>query len=324
MAVIAGCQTEVARTVRAVFGPFHTAESQAADQILLGGISDFCQKLLELLGMNLLPVAFDVVAEILDEALETLDFLRVRRLMHPVEKGDLLPVKILRHGLVRNEHEILDKLRGIVPVIGKNLRGMAIFVQMNLRLREIKVDRAAFSSVLPEKLCQYVHIFQHGDHIGVVFCKLRVLVRQDLFHLGVAHAMVRADHTLHDLMACHLAFFINIHKTAQGQPVQPFIERADPVGEGMGQHGNHPVCQINAGAPFQGLPVQSAVFLDIIGHIRDMDTQMPAVFVLCEGNGIIQVFRILAVYRHHKKIPKIGPSEGIRPGNRHIHAFRLV
>ena len=49
--------------------------------------------------MNLLPVAFDVVAEILDEALETLDFLRVRRLMHPVEKGDLLPVKILRHGL---------------------------------------------------------------------------------------------------------------------------------------------------------------------------------------------------------------------------------
>ena len=201
---------------------------------------------------------------------------------------------------------------------------MTVFVQMDLRLREIKVNGTPFSSVLPEKLCQYVHLLQHGNNICVSLRKVLVLVRQDLFHLGVAHAMVRADHTLHDLMACHLAFFINIHKTAQGQPVQPFIERADPVGEGMGQHGNHPVCQINAGAPFQGLPVQSAVFLDIIGHIRDMNAQMPAVFILCEGNGIVQVFRILAVDRHHEKIPKIGPSEGICLGNRHIHAFRLV
>ena len=184
MAVITGRQAEVARTVRAVFGPFHTAESQAADQILLWGIGDFCQKLLEFFGMNLLPVAFDVVAEILDEALETLDFLRVRRLMHPVEKGDLLPVKILRHGLVRNEHKIFDELRGVVPVIGKDLCGMTVFVQMDLRLREIKVNGTPFSSVLPEKLCQYVHIFQHGDHIGVVFCKLRVLVRQDPFWPG--------------------------------------------------------------------------------------------------------------------------------------------
>ncbi len=92
----------------------------------------------------------------------------------------------------------------------------------------------------------------------------------------------------------------------------------------MGQHGNHPVHQVNTGPPLQGLPVQGRILLNIICHVCNVNSQ--AVFFPIKGDAhsIVQILGILAVNGHHFHIPQIPAAGHVCLGYLLRHPFHLV
>ena len=96
-------------------------------------------------------------------------------------------------------------------------------------------------------------------------------------------------------MSGHIARLIDLHDAAERQTVLPLVQGADSVGQLMGKHGNHPVYQIDAGSPLKRFLIQRTVLRHVMADIRNMDAQCIYTILLRYGNGVIQVFRILAV-----------------------------
>ncbi len=92
----------------------------------------------------------------------------------------------------------------------------------------------------------------------------------------------------------------------------------------MRQHGDHTVHKVNGSPPLKRLDVQRAVLLHIIGHVRDMDSQLITLSLARQRNRIIQVLCILPVNRHGLPVPKIHPSFHIRGAHVLRHALRLL
>ena len=111
------------------------------------------------------------------------------------------------------------------------------------------------------------------------------------------------DHSLRDLMVNDVSFRVNGHDTAQCQTILPCIQRADSIGQSAGQHRNHPVHQIYTGSALQGFPVHGTFLLYIIGYICNMHTQYILVSFHGQRHGIIQIFGIFPINRHHLYIP---------------------
>ena len=132
------------------------------------------------------------------------------------------------------------------------------------------------------------------------------------------------DHRLRNLMVRDNPLLIHRHDTAEGKPVFPGVQRTDPVGKPVREHRDHPVCQIHTGAPLLCLPVDRAVLLDIIRHVRYMDAQDITFPFLRKGNSVVQILGILPVNRHH-----LPAADILTPGHislAHIlrHTLRLV
>ena len=283
-----------------IFCLFHASERQPADQRLLVGIRNFIEEFLQLLGMDFFSRLLDMIAEISDKGRKFLYFIFIRLFVGPIYKGRLQPEKVLRHGLVGNQHKILNHSGRHVALVRSDLQRTSFFIQNNLTLREIKVYGAALMPLLSEKRRQFLHLLEHGDKGRVLFSLLLVPVLQNLFDGSVGHPAVHPDHGFRNLIVCHFPFFIYCHQTAQCQPVHSLVQGTDPVGKFVGQHGNHPVHEINACAALQSLPVQSRIFLHIVGYIRDMHTQMKQpCLILIKADRIVQILGILPIYGHH-------------------------
>ena len=118
----------MAHAVRGILGLLHGAQGESGEQRRLRTALDLIQKLLQLLGMNLALLHLHMVTEVVDKGGQLLHLLRVGLVVVAVQEGQPLPVIVLRHGLVGDEHEILDDPRGRVPLIGPYLQGLPLGV----------------------------------------------------------------------------------------------------------------------------------------------------------------------------------------------------
>ena len=227
--------------------------------------------------------------------------------MCPVNEGQLLPEIILGHGLIGDEHEILNDLGGGVSLIRMDIHRNSPGVQNDLRFRKIKINGSPFSALVSQNAGQRCHMPEHGYQFFIVADLRRIFVLQNLFHTGVRHPLIHPHHGRCNPMFHHLSLAIDGHDATQRQPVLPRVQGTDAVGQLVGQHGDHPIHQINAGAPLISLPVKSTALLDIIAHIRNVHAQRIQAVLLRQGHGVIQILGILTVDGHHLPVPQIQP-----------------
>ena len=74
------------------------------------------------------PQRLHVIPVIADERGQLLDPLRIRYIMDTVDEGQLLPVKMLCHCLIRCEHEILDQHSRHIPLVRLNIQWMSFLI----------------------------------------------------------------------------------------------------------------------------------------------------------------------------------------------------
>ena len=110
----------------------HGTQSQAADQRLLRLSFQGKEQLLNLLRMEMFPPRLHIETKIPDKCIQLRNLIRVRLLMGPVYKRQLLPEIIFRHRLIGKEHEIFNDVRGHISLIRVNIRRVAFFIENNL------------------------------------------------------------------------------------------------------------------------------------------------------------------------------------------------
>ena len=214
MAVILGRKPKMTCAFRSVFRLPHRAQRKPANQRLLRRVVYFFQKLLQLLGMDILLPHLHGIAKIVDKMAQAADFFRVWHVMGTVDKRDFLPEKILRHRFIGNQHKIFYYLSSHIPLIRLNLKGFPPLVQDNLRLWEIKIYRAPPPALLPQNSRELLHELKHRHQLSIL-CPLRlILVLKDFPHAGISHTAVNPYHGLSYLMVHHVPFLVNGHHTA--------------------------------------------------------------------------------------------------------------
>ena len=120
--------------------------------------------------------------------------------------------------------------------------------------------------------------------------------------------MVVVDHTGRNGEGNGPAGFpVKEHFAGHGQPVFPFVQAADAVAQFHRQHGQHPVHQVHAGAPFIGFLVQQGVGLHIIAYIGDIDPQEVVVPLFFHIHSIVQVLGIHPVDGDDVPVPPVQP-----------------
>ena len=133
--------------------------------------------------------------------------------MCPVQERELLPEEMLCHRLIRRQHKIFDQLRRRIPLILFDLYGNTLFVEQDLCLREVKINRAALHPLLSEDTCELRHLMKHGSNFLILGCNFRILILNDLLYIRVCHPPVDMDHGLCDLIILHFSRLVNLHQT---------------------------------------------------------------------------------------------------------------
>ena len=148
--------------------------------------------------------------------------------MRPIEERHISPEILLCHSLVRHKHKILYDLCGSISLMWFDLYGLSLFIQNNLSLRKVKVNRSPSPSAFSEDIRKFFHLQDHWNDF-FVFTQSLFLTLQDLGNSIVAHSFVHADHCLCDLVVQHLTGRTDCHDTRQCQALLPRIQRADPI-----------------------------------------------------------------------------------------------
>jgi len=134
--------------------------------------------------------------------------------MCTVYKRQFLPEIILRYRFIGDQHEIFDDLRCNIPLVRLNLDRFSLVIEHDLRLRKIKIDRAALHTFFAQNRSQFLHQFKHRNQFFILSDFIFIMIFKDFFHTGITHAAVDFDHGLCDRVIDHISLRIDRHHTA--------------------------------------------------------------------------------------------------------------
>lgn len=134
--------------------------------------------------------------------------------------------------------------------------------------------------------------------------------------------MPRADDGGHHAPLENFSLFVDRHKAGKSETRYAFVERADIVGERGGEHGQDAVGKIDAGAAGVCFVVDGAMPFYIVRDIGNVYAQIKFSVFLADGDGVVDVARVLAVHGDDEFVPKIDAPRQIFEGGSAVPVFR--
>src|SRR3990172_7908558 len=251
---------------------------------------------MELLLEGLGAASSHVEAEAGDKLPELFDALLGRGLVHAKKKWPLPRGKLLGHGPVRREHELLDYPVGDVPLGTDYVLDPALYVQDYLRLGQVEVEAPFLEPLLREPLGKLSHEPEVFRYMGVASCKCGVFSFEHRLHVRIGEALRAPYDALVKPFFRDPAAPVEGQLSRQGEPVLAGIEAAYAVREGLGEHGDAAVWEIYARATRVGLGVEAAPLLDVMAHVGYGDEEGGAMRCLLYAHGGVEVFGRLSVH----------------------------
>ena len=260
----------------------------------------------------------ELVAEMLREGAEVLDFLGVGLVVDAVDeglrvlRGDVVHLAVrrdeLRDGPVREEHELLDQPVGLVRDGLVDADRLAVLVDVDLHLRALEHDRAVLETVPAEDGREGVQ-GEDGRLFGDV-------AEDDFLDLLVVVAAVRADDGAADPAVDDLGLRGDLEDGREGQLVLVGAQGAELVAELLREHRDGPVHEIDGRAAGLGLLVDFGARADVPGDVRDVDADLViAVREGLERQGVVVVLRVGGVDREGIGVPEVLAAFQVLFGN---------
>ena len=212
-----------------------------------------------------------------------------QRDVHLLEQG--------RDGFVRFHHEHLDQGVGERVVLGVRIDDAPVLVELELDFGEVEVDHPRFAPTRLDEARERVHIPDGLDELvrvggvglGVFLCFFEIAVDERL-RLKVGHALARFDQRLTERARADVARSVVADDRGLRVAEDPFLEGADPVGEDLGEHGDHETREVHGVSAFLRFLVERGVLLDVVRDVRDVDPELPAAVV-----ELLDVDRVVVV-----------------------------
>jgi len=162
--------------------------------------------------------------------------------MHSIDERKLLTETCkASHGLVCQQHTLLDQPVRVEPLFLQDVRGEAFGVELELGLARVEVEAARLSPDLCLLLRQGVQRRKQLDIVpppGV----------EDALRLFVREPARAPDDALLQRPRTDLAVAIDVHEDAVRQPVLPGPQTAEIVRQPLGKHRDDFVHEVGAGA----------------------------------------------------------------------------
>ncbi len=301
-------QAEVPQVLGAVARLLEAAQQQGVDDLRLGLAGRLAQDALQVLRPGVLQV--EGVAEAAERLLERLHLLLAGILVHAVERGHVLPVELLGHQPVGQQHHLLDELPGRVAAHRRQMQS-TLLVDVHLGLGEVEIERAGADALDAQLLAEV------DEHLDVAL-ELALAVRQaaavaEALDLLVGEPPVGLDDGLAEAHALDVAAAADVHEHRQRQPRLALDQRADAVGEPFRQHRQGAAGQVDAGSALARLRIEAGALGDVVGDVGDVhpDAQqavLAAALEALQGEGVVEVLGVLPVDGEGADVAVVGAA----------------
>ncbi len=205
-------------------------------------------------------------AQKLDQILE---LLRARRVMGAIEEGRMRGFEALGGGDIGEDHEFLDQPMRLEPLGPADVLEAPFGIENELALGQIEIERVAALALDSDDRMGGVKGLQHA-----VEKRLRRLVRASVdrgLGLLVSEARGRAHHDAVKRMRALAPVGAEDHARRERRAVLVRAERAEVVGDALGQHRHDPVREIDRVAALERLRVHRRPGTDIGRDVGDGD-----------------------------------------------------
>jgi len=247
--------------------------------------------------------------------------------MDAEQQRGLAVLQLLRRGDVGLDHALLDQLVGVEAFGRHHPLDQAMGVEHQAALRQVKLQRFAGVAALQQDGIGGPQRLQHAleQRLGLVVGMavdggLRLLVGQ---LGGGAH-----DDALEAVLGLP-ARLVEAHEAGQRRTLFLLAQRAQVVGDALGQHRHHAIGEIDRVAADAGLAVQGRAGSHIGGNVGDGDDDICAAGGLVDlgPDGVVMVARILGVDGEEGHATEVGAAlagKGLERFGLAQHALREV
>ena len=196
---------------------------------------------------------------------------------------------------------------GIVALRASHALHQTLLIKLDHRLGQIKVNRSAPHPLAIQDLRQLAHQLKGRDQRLVALPHSSIALENQV-HIGVSHALRRADHSRHQLIAHHLALVVNFHDAAQHQAINFGPQIADVSRKLHRQHGHRAVREIDRRPTHLRFGIERRLRLNVMGHVGDVHLQLKvAVRQFARGHRVVKVAGGFAVNGYDGQLPEVAP-----------------
>ena len=184
-------------------------------------------------------------------------------------------------------------------------------VEGYLRFRQLKVYRSAFRPERYPFLREFLHQFERR-HDALVLRPQRLVAVEHRLHARISQARRRAYNALAHGIARAPAAAVEVDERGEHQPVLALVERAQPVGQALGQHRYDAVGKIDARSAQVRLAVERTVWRNVLRDVGDIHTQPIAVIRSDERHRVVKVLGVAAVNSKYYLVAEVAAVRRMR------------
>ncbi len=294
----------MADVVRAVHRLLERTQHDGLQQLGVGAVLDLLEQPGEVGGARLVAAA-EAEAELLEELAQLGELVLGGRVVDAVQRRVLARGEEVGGAHVGGEHALLDQAVGIVAHLGDDLRDLAVIVEDHARLGGLEVNRAALRARLEQHAEELVELLEVGEQRGKFGAHGRVLVVQGRRNLRVGQARVRPDHRGVEAVVPDLAGGRDVHVGDHGQALDLRVERAQAVGELLGQHRDDAAREVHRVAAIEGILVERAGGIDVVRDVGDGDDEAVTLALALAIHRVVEVLGGLAVDGDQRQLGEV-------------------
>ena len=221
----------------------------------------------------------------------------------------------LGSGHVGSQHALFDQLVGIVAHGRADFRDLALVTEDDAGFLGLEVDGATGVTRLHQHLVQVVQVLQVWHDRLVLFAQRLAFtgarVLEHAADLVVGQAGVGVDNAFVELIVDHLAGLVHGHFADHGQAINMRVQRAQAVGQLLGEHRHHALGEVHRVAALLRFDVQGRTQAYIAGHVGNGHIQAPATREQAQLaqrlaiHGVVEVAGVFTVDGDERQVTQI-------------------
>ena len=130
---------------------------------------------------------------------------------------------------------------------------------------------------------------------------------------------MRIHHRFVEARGGDVALEVHLHFAGEAHALDPGHQRADAVGQALGQHRHHEAREVHRGGALDGFVVQRRAGAHVVRHVGDGDDQAEAIGVGFAPDGVVEVLGVLAVNGDQRHLAQVHAVDDFRRGHVHRH-----